>query len=96
MFFEQCNEYTIAADEKNWVLVWHPKGPKYHTDKNGNTDRLPRGDKSYYSRLTHLSSAVLDKKARLCADFKDLSRRLPEIQNECERICRLEEIRDGK
>ena len=83
-FEYQVKSYTILTDEYNWVLVWHPKGPKY------SKDGVLQGRRSYYGRLQHLTAELFDRRARHTAGIKDLNEKLPGLVAEMKAINRLE------
>jgi len=92
MILEQTNKFTITADAYQWILIWHPTGPSYSVRKDGSTERLPRGKKSFYGSLRALSNAVIDKSARECRDFADVRDKLDGFMDEARKINRLETL----
>jgi len=90
MFLEQTNEYTITADDDQWVLIWHPAGPKYKARRDGSYEALPNGRRSYFTSLSPLVTTVLDRKARGCRDMEDLRDKLDGFHAELRRVCSLE------
>lgn len=94
MFLETWHQYTISADNMNWVLTWHPKGPKYARDKHGDLSDVPIGDKSYYGSIQHLTSALFEKKAKMCGNMKDLRESLVGIVDEMRSINKLESAKE--
>ena len=71
MFIHQTKQYTITADEMQWVLTWHPGGPKYTTSK-GIVSKTPSGSKTYFNSLLPLTVSLLDRKARNCSGIEEL------------------------
>ena len=93
MFLEQTEEYTITSDDDQWILIWHPDGIHYQKRKDGGIEALPRGRRSCFGRLHHLTSSLLDRKARRCENLVDLNKKLKGFTKEMERINKLEGVR---
>ncbi len=89
-FYHQTHEYTITTDPYNWVLIWHPDGPVYQADRDGMPAPLPRGHRSYFSRLHHLTSRLIDLKAKHCSGFEEINASLSGFVEEMKKINGLE------
>jgi hypothetical protein len=96
MFMHQTDQYSITADDYQWILIWHPDGPKYQQNRDGSYAPLPKGRRSYFSSLHTLTSSLLDRKARLCGGLDDLRERLGGFVAEMKAINRLEQAKEKK
>jgi hypothetical protein len=93
MFLEQTPEYTITADDDQWILIWHPDGIVYQARKGGGFDPLPRGRRKFFSRLPHLVSSLLDMKSRRCGGLAELKEKIDEFVVEMSAIAKMKEIK---
>jgi len=92
--FEQTNRYTITADERQWILIWHPKGPKYQEDKGTGKERpLPLGDRFYFLSLKALANNIVERQARLCDNFQGILDILERLESEVRAINALERLK---
>ena len=92
---ETRKEYTIASDDLQWILIWHPKGAKYNVDKNGDDVSLPRGKMSYFGKLYDLTYHLLDVRARRCETLEELKGKLGGFVEEMRSINLLESARES-
>jgi len=92
MFIEQQPDFTLAADDDQWIVIWHQGGPSYKARRDGSMDPLPSGRRSYFNRLRHAVAALYDRKMRMCENMDDLRANIDRIGAELKRVCSIKEV----